>query len=74
MILSLIRDKDLQLAQETSRINNEKLQAIIDDTSLNDFRSIFESIAKQHTDSVYYEIKERVMNDRIVKADDVLIL
>jgi len=26
MILSLIRDKDLQLAQETSRINNEKLQ------------------------------------------------
>jgi len=26
MILSLIRDKDLQLAQETSRINNEKLE------------------------------------------------
>ena len=26
MIMSLIRDKDLQLAQETSRINNEKLQ------------------------------------------------
>jgi hypothetical protein len=26
MILSMIRDKDLQLAQETSRINNEKLQ------------------------------------------------
>ena len=65
---------DFEFNKKEIKVNNEKLQAIIDDTSLNDFRSIFESIAKQNTDSVYYEIKERVMNDRIVKADNILIL
>jgi len=65
---------DFEFNKKEIKVNNEKLQAIIEDKTLNDFRSIYESIAAQRTDPVYYEIKELVMNKRVIKAQDILIL
>lgn len=65
---------DFEFNKTEVKVKNEKLQQIINDESLNDFRSIFESIAKQQTDPVYHQIYERIMNNRSIDAKDILII
>lgn len=71
-------DKDIKVDfgfnKSEVKINNEKLQSLMNDTSLNDFRSIFDSIAKEKKDPVYHEIYELVMNNRVIKSDDILFI
>lgn len=65
---------DFEFNKAEVKVNNQKLQALIADTSLNDFKSIFETIAQGHKESYYHELYELVMNNRVVKSDDILIL
>ena len=65
---------DFGFNKKEIKVNNAKLQAIINDSNLNNFRSIFDSIAQQQRDPVYHEIYQFIMNDRVIKADDILIL
>jgi hypothetical protein len=65
---------DFEFNKTEVKVNNEKLQQIINDESLNDFRSIFESIAKQQKDPVYHQIYQQIMNNRTIKTEDILIL
>lgn len=71
-------DKDIKVDfgfnKSEVKINNEKLQSLMNDTSLNDFRSIFDSIAKEKKDPVYHEIYELVMNNRVIKSEDILFI
>lgn len=65
---------DFEFNKSEVKVNNQKLQAMIKDTSLNDFRTIFETLAKEHKEPYYHEVYELIMNDRVVKAEDILIL
>lgn len=56
------------------KVNNEKLQSRMNDSTLNNFRSIFESIAKERKDPVYREIYELIMNNRVMKSDDIIFI
>lgn len=71
-------DKDIKIDfgfnKTEVKVNNEKLQSLMNDTSLNDFRSIFDSIAKEKKDPVYHEIYELVMNNRVIKSNDILFI
>jgi predicted phosphodiesterase len=66
---------DFEFNKTEVKVNNEKLQQIINDESLNNnFRCIFESIAKQHKDPVYHQIYQQIMNNRTIQTEDILIL
>jgi DNA repair exonuclease SbcCD nuclease subunit len=65
---------DFEFNKSEVKVNNQKLQAIINDSSLNDFRSIFETFARCHTEPYYHELYELIMNNRVVKTDDIFIL
>jgi hypothetical protein len=65
---------DFEFNKAEVKVNNQKLQALIADSSLNDFKSIFETIAQGHKEPYYHELFELVMNNRVVKSDDILIL
>jgi DNA repair exonuclease SbcCD nuclease subunit len=66
---------DFEFNKTEVKVNNQKLQQIINDESLNnDFRSIFDSIAKQQTDPVYHQIYQQIMNNRTIETKDILII
>ena len=66
---------DFEFNKSEVKVNNQKLQQILNDESHNnDFRTIFESIAKQQPDPVYHQIYERIMNNRILETKDILII
>lgn len=64
---------DFEFNKSEIKVNNQKLQAIINDSSLNDFRSIFETLARGHTEPYYHELYELIMNNRVVKSEDIFI-
>ena len=63
---------DFEFSKSEVKVNNEKLKSIINDSSLNDFSTIFDSIAKKRTDKQYHIIYETVMNGRTIKEEDIL--
>lgn len=66
---------DFEFNKSEVKVNNQKLQDIINDETLNnDFRSIFKTIVNQHKDPVFHQIYEQIMNDRLIDTKDILII
>jgi DNA repair exonuclease SbcCD nuclease subunit len=65
---------DFEFDKKEVKINNQEIQAIIDDTSLTDFRSIFESMANKECDPVFHQIYQFIMYDRVIEETDILIV
>ena len=65
---------DFEFDKKEVKVNNQQIQDIIEDTSLTDFRSIFDSIAKKECDPVFHQIYHRIMNDRIIEDEDIMII
>jgi DNA repair exonuclease SbcCD nuclease subunit len=65
---------DFEFNKSEVKVNNQKLQAIINDSSLNDFKSIFETLARGHKEPYYHELYELIMNNRVIKSEDIFIL
>ena len=64
---------DFEFNKKEIKVNNEKLQTLINE-DVSDFRTLMESVKESRKDPYYHEIYELVMNDRVVKAEDILIL
>ena len=65
---------DFKIKKAEIKMNNQKLQDLINESNMMDFRTIFDAMAKEEKDPYFHEFYEFIMNKRVVKAEDILII